>query len=448
MVHCNISVLKTGSILNEAPWGKPRGFYVPIKLRNFSMSMNFPQGHIPRFSNFTIDGVLDETLREGSERCMFSIDTENKIPLIRNILRTGVKDIIFGSGPDDPSDIASVLTHLQSENLIDNQKLSFILLLNCFEPLMPQFEGFPENLRRYVTISFGMISHESEYELFERTVERFRRIGFENFRVSLLNNFSKEIDEQTYQDITYQIDRSRNLGIETIRINDSLGTIYPEAMAVLAANLRHDYSKTNFCLHAHNDRGLGLQNAITSIYHGFNMIEGGFAEFGNRSGLPAIELIHQIFDEKNISISTGPLNQEALFETAHLAEETFLVAPSLFRPISGKITDCENMGVTNIPDYLGSSSASRYFLNRIGLHLPTLERIFRDLGVRDEMTVLQFRDHLKEIMQETTERKVFEYNSLQQLIEKFYDDDVLFSEQVHEIAHKFLNMKQHSQNAA
>ena len=92
-------------------------------------------------------------------------------------------------------------------------------------------------------------------------------------------------------------------------------------MAILVANLRHDYPATIFCLHAHNDRGFGLQNALVSIYHGFNMIEGGFGEFGNRSGLPAIELLSRIFKEKNIRLSTGDLNGDAAFKTARLAQK-------------------------------------------------------------------------------------------------------------------------------
>lgn len=409
------------------------------------MAMTFPPNHTPRFSDFTLDGVLDETLREGSERCMFSIATRNKLPLIRSILRSGVQDLVFGSGPDDPSDIAAVLTRLVGNGEIQDQKLSFILLLNCFEPLIPQFEAFPVELRDHVTISFGMITHGSEQSLFERTVENFRRLGFKSFRVSLLNNFGGEIHERTYQNIKEQIDRSRRLAIETVRINDSLGTIYPEAMAVLAANLRHDYPTTNFCLHAHNDRGFGLQNALISIYHGFNMIEGGFAEFGNRSGLPAIELLCQIFKEKNIRISTGDLDADAVHETARLAEETFLLVPDLFRPSSGYIVDCENMGVTNIPDYLGASSASRYFLNRIGLHVPTIERIFRDLGLNDEVSVsglaAEFRAHLDGVMQETTARKTFEYKALRRLVEDFYDDEVLFSDRVYDLASQFLSSR-------
>ncbi|MDB5593308.1 MAG: Isopropylmalate/homocitrate/citramalate synthase [Hyphomicrobiales bacterium] len=166
------------------------------------MYMSFPKGHIPRYSDFALDGILDETLREGSERCLFSVSTPDKMPLIRSTLHAGIKDVVFGSGPDDPADIAKVVKALQGEGLLKDQKFAFILLLNCFRPLMPQFARIPAALRRFVTISFGMITHDSESQLFERTVEEFRALGYDNFRVSLLNNFDRNIDEKIYASIT------------------------------------------------------------------------------------------------------------------------------------------------------------------------------------------------------------------------------------------------------
>lgn len=406
------------------------------------MYMQFPEGHKPRLSDFSLDGVLDETLREGAERCMFSIPAAKKMPLIKTIVESGIKDIIFGSGPDDPGHIAETLKTLEKKGMLEPKlKVSFILLLNCFEPLMDQFKAFPQHLKAHVTISFGMITHDAENNLFARTVERFRAMGFNSFRVSLLNNFSHHIEKTQYEKIREQINLTQQLGIETVRINDSLGTLYPEAMAVLAANLRSDYPDLNFCLHAHNDLGLGLQNALTSIYHGFNLIEGGFAEFGNRSGLPAIEILNRIFKEKNISLTSGALVDDKVLEASRLAESTFLVAPSLFRPISGRIVNCENMGVTNIPSYLGATTASRSFINTTGLHDATLFQVFRDLGVKGEdeieSLVEGFKSHLSVVMEAVAFRKGFEYQALVGLQERFYKEDVFFSESVYELAEKF-----------
>lgn len=393
----------------------------------------FPAGHQPRYDNFTVDGILDETLREGSERCPFSVTTQHKMPLIRSIIRTGIKDLVFGSSPQDPADIADVLSELlKNGELPPDLKFSFIMLLNCHEPLMERFVNFPQELKRYVTISFGMVSHKANERLFEKATETLRRYGFSSFRVSLLNNFNTGIDEQTYSRITKDIDRSLAIDIDVIRINDSLGTIYPEAMAILAANLRHDYPYVNFCLHAHDDRGIGLQNALVSIYNGFNLIEGGFANAGNRSGLPAIELLDLIFREKGITLKSGTLNHQAVIDTARLAEKTFLIVPDLYRAVSGLLVERENMGVANIPSFLGADRQVPYFLNRIGLHDATIQTIMRDGGfmkeANDPTSVAKVKSYIEKIMLETTKRKKSQFDRIYNEIEDFYYSETMLSE--------------------
>lgn len=74
--------------------------------------LKFPKNHKPRYCGFNIDGILDETLREGAERCIFSIPAQCKIPLISKILQCGIRDIVYGSGPNDPTLLIHTLNEL------------------------------------------------------------------------------------------------------------------------------------------------------------------------------------------------------------------------------------------------------------------------------------------------------------------------------------------------
>ncbi|GGK44115.1 isopropylmalate synthase [Salinarimonas ramus] len=395
------------------------------------MNLSYPSGHIPRYDNFELVGLLDETMREGAERCPFSIPASRKAALTRRIVETGVRNVVFGSAPTDPDLMADILAELDRDGAAEGVELAFILLLNCWEPLLERFSRFPDAYKHQVCISFGMVDHKSEEKLFERACEKFRAIGFTKFRVSLLNNFSSGVDEKAYAHITRQIDRSLALGIDTVRINDSLGVCYPETMAVLAANLRHDYQNVHFCVHAHDDKGLGLQNALASIYHGFDLIEGGFSGFGNRSGLPAIEVLMKIFAEKNITIRGLALDDDAVRETGYAAEDTFLVVPNVYRPITGKIVNWENLGVANIPDYLGSERRARKFLTDVGTHDQTLRDVLRraDRPAPDETNALApFRDALHAEMDEVYRAKRSAYESLIGSLEALYGDGILFED--------------------
>lgn len=395
------------------------------------MYLAFPKGHVPRYENFQLSGLLDETMREGAERCPFSVPEERKIDLTRKIARTGVRNIVFGSAPSDPDLMARTLETLLAEGCSPDVELAFILLLNCWEPPYERFRHFPDALKQNVCISFGMVDYRSDERLFEQVHGVFHDLGFRKFRVSLINNFKSGVDERTYAHIRSQIDRSRALGIDTVRINDSLGVCYPETMAVLAANLVHDYPTTSFCVHAHDDKGLGLQNALTSIYHGFSLIEGGFSGFGNRSGLPPIELLLEIFAEKNIGIAGIGISPREAAETGYAAEDTFLVVPNVYRAVTGRIVNWENLGVANIPDYLGSDRRARKFLTDVGTHDATLGDILSKAGVKvgpGDNIIEAYRATLHRDFAETYRAKRIAYEAVVSQIEGLYGEGVLFED--------------------
>jgi len=395
------------------------------------MNLTFPTGHVPRYHGFELAGLLDETMREGAERCPFAVPADRKSALTRRILDAGVRDVVFGSAPSDPDLMASILEELHGEGRTEGVQLAFILLLNCWEPLFDRFATFPDHLKDHVCISFGMVDHNSQEQLFERVCETFRSIGFRHFRVSLLNNFGSGVDEKSYAHITRQIDRSLALGIDTVRINDSLGVCYPETMAVLAANLVHQYPGTHFCVHAHDDKGFGLQNALTSLYHGFDLIEGGFSGFGNRSGLPAIEVLMKIFEEKNITIRGLSFDHDVLRDVGYAAEDTFLVVPNVYRAVTGKIVNWENLGVANIPDYLGSERRARKFLTDVGTHDQTLRDILRKAGrvaAQDTNAIEPFRQARHAEMEDVYRAKRTAYESLVAGIQTLYGEDTMFEE--------------------
>lgn len=409
------------------------------------MFLDFPRGHQPRFENFELAGFLDETMREGAERCPFSIPAKQKLMLARKIAETGVRDIVFGSAPTDPLLMRELIEELKHGNPQTDVRLAFILLLNCWEPIFETFKSFPKELMDNVCISFGMIDYNSKDKLFQRVFHKFHDLGFRHFRVSLINNFKSGVDEKTYAHITRQIDESVDLGIDTVRINDSLGVCYPETMAVLAANLVQAYPGLSFCVHAHDDKGLGLQNAMTSIYNGFNLIEGGFSGFGNRSGLPAIEVLQEIFSDKNIRIRGMDLQADALREVGYLAEETFLVVPNVYRAVTGKIVNWENLGVANIPDYLGDSRRARRFLTDVGTHDGTLRTILEKASAggagpspSSGNVLSAFRDRLHEEMDNVYALKREVYSSITRSMNQLYSDGVIFEEDAIEKARRFV----------
>jgi 2-isopropylmalate synthase len=204
-------------------------------------------------------------------------------------------------------------------------------------------------------------------------------------------------------------------------------------MAILAANLVRQFPDVGFCLHAHDDKGLGLQNALASIYYGFDHIEAAFSGFGNRSGLAAIEVINEIFGEKNITIKGISLNRQKLIETGRDVERTFFAVPNVYRPVSGQIVNWENLGVANIPDYLGAERNAKRFLNDVGLHPRTVEALIRDGSnslppERLATFIPEVTEELRADLASRYERKRTEFDTILAGIETLYTRDVVFEE--------------------
>lgn len=391
--------------------------------------LSFPAGHRPRYRNFSIKAISDETLREGGERAPFGADDARKARLIESITQAGVTDIDVGSGLTEPAFVRSILDakHLMGR-IPEEAGFSFNLTLKTWEPLCDELERqLPRTYLADIYVSIGMIEIGSEHQLFEKVVDRLRSIGVTKLRSSLLNAFSSTIDDEKYQHLNDQIERCRRQGITLIRINDSVGTLMPDATAVLAANLVRDNPDITFYLHGHNDRGLGTANSLISVFHGFQMIEGGVAGVGNRAGLAELESIAAVFAENGITVDAGPLDLDKLSAAARLSEKTFLASPDPYRAVSGFLVRNENAGIVNVPDYLGVSRPVDYFLNRIGLFPTYVRQILAEAGMSeqtlaDEKFVQDVYEELARRMDVIYERKRDEYDRLSRQVEDFYED--------------------------
>lgn len=397
--------------------------------------LSFPEGHQPRYRDFSIRAISDETLREGGERAPFGADDARKARLIEAITDAGVTDIDVGSGITEAAFVRSVLDakHLMGR-IPERAGFSFNLTLKTWEPLCEQLEQqLPRDYLADIYVSIGMIEIDSAHKLFERVVERLRGIGVTKLRSSLLNAFGSTVGESEYQHLTDQIERCRQQGISLIRINDSVGTLMPDATAVLASNLVRDNPDVTFYLHGHNDRGIGTANSLVSVFHGFQMIEGGVAGTGNRAGLAELESIASVFAENNITVDAAPLDIDKLSVAARLAEKTFLAAPAPYRAVSGFLVRNENAGIVNVPDYLGVTREVDYFLNRIGLFPAYIRQILAEAGMSaetlaDDAFVEAVYAELATRMDRLYERKRAQYERISREVEDFYDDIVRLDE--------------------
>ncbi len=394
----------------------------------------------PRFANFGVTHYVDETVREGSERCLFKVPVEQYLDLIHAMSAAGLRSFVIFSGPDE-IDLVLRCAEQKLDHALFPEDTEFhnIWLMNCWERAHENFSKLPSSYVKDLTISFGMIEHREDESLFERVVERARALGAEHFKVSVLNDFRSGFDEEGYERVAHQVGRAKAAGISTVRINDSTGKLFPDEVAVLCRRLVSDFSGLTFCLHAHQDRGLGLANELTALYNGFDMAEGSLAGFGNRAGLPAHEQLVKACQARNIELGHHPIDLRQLISAARLAEKTFMAAPNLYRPVSGLHVDWVNASIVNIPDFLGADGKRTYFLNPEGLHKDTIAKILQVAGFEDELArdpefVKKVLDAVQLHMVQVQETAQVEYEAITSRLKEFYNRSRISPEAVKDIA--------------
>ena len=292
--------------------------------------------------------------------------------------------------------------------------------------------------------SFGMITYKQSDKTLERAISAFQSIGATHFKASVLNNFRQGITEKTYLEICRQINWVIKLGVNTIRINDSVGSLQPHITKWLCSALVEQFPNITFCLHTHNDNGLAVANAMCSIQAGFQMIEGSLAGFGNRSGIAPLEQIVKLCKTNNIQVSKHDINLAKLINAAQETEKIFLQLPNVFRPVSGIFETNSNFGVLNIPDFLTTDDKKNYFVNYAGLHPQTIRQALNtyfptiDTTTISEGKLWGIINHIKIFMESSIHNIENRYNHLFDNVIEFYSNATFTPEQLANHANNLL----------
>lgn len=395
--------------------------------------------HKKSYCNFKIDYLVDETLREGVERSPFAIDENSRYELLKKMVDAGLREFVLGISPEIPTILKKCEEAKFNGELPKDCKFIYIALLNSWGTTYDYVKTLPMEFVEDCTISFGMIELKSEQQLFETVVNSFRDIGVKSFKASILINFKSGVEGQNYEKISEQVARCIQNGIRTIRINDSVGTLFPESTSVLCERLVSDFPGVNFCLHAHDDRGLALANAFASVYAGFNMIEGSLAGLGNRAGLPSMELIDKLAKEKSITFGNAVIDSAKVVKAAQLADEIFMNIPNVYRPVSGLFVNRVNFGVLNIPDYLNAEGDRDYVMNIAALHPNTIKDAlkaikFEESKIQDENFISAMTHIIADTLQRAYTTQMPEYLTLIEQMKRLYGGAWLGLDEIRDIA--------------
>ncbi|MED1419832.1 hypothetical protein [Bacillus smithii] len=116
-----------------------------------------------------------------------------------------------------------------------------------------------------------------------------------------------------------------------------------------------------------------------------------------------------------------------------------MTVPNIYRPESNLVVNKENLGVLNIPDYLGLERKTDYFLDKVGLHLGTVQKALKSGGFSESL--INNSDFIKEVREKVEEKmmliaaeKQSKFEGIVSEIYEFYSTGVLGAKDIQEIA--------------
>jgi 2-isopropylmalate synthase len=396
-------------------------------------------GPAPRYRDFAVRTIVDETLREGLERCMFPVPVDDLYRLFRAQHDAGIRETIVGAGPSETALLERICADQDRGVLGADVRPIFLVMLNSWEATYHNLARLPRAWIERTTLSFGMVEHRAEEHLFERVFEQLEALGARRLKSSVLNDFTRGFGEAGYERIAAQLERGVRLGIRAYRVNDSVGKLYPEDVAELCGRLVADFPALTFCLHCHDDRGLALANQLASLHHGFQAVEGSLCGFGNRSGITSLEALVSACHDKGIQLGEVPLDLGRLCANARLAEQIFLAVPSTYRPVSGRFAGKTNFGVMNIPDFLHADGERDYFLSVVTLHRETIARALVSHGFAprelDDALLDGTLEDVRALIEGRHAGARSRYDALVHAIESLYEGSQLSAVDIASLAH-------------
>ena len=266
--------------------------------------------------------IFDTTLRDGEQSPGYSMNTEEKLMMARQLEKLGV-DIIEAGFPiasegdfDAVKQIAKEIKKSQVAGLARANKLDIDRAWQAIKPAAhPRIHTF---------ISSSDI--HLKYQL-RKTREQVLKEAVE--AVKLARSYTENVEfspmDATRSDKDYLVDMISaviDAGARTVNIPDTVGYAIPEEfgelIAYLFANVKN-MGDTIVAVHCHNDLGMAVANSLAAIRNGARQVECTINGIGERAGNTAMEeVVMALATRKDMYGLYTKINTEHIYKTSRL----------------------------------------------------------------------------------------------------------------------------------
>lgn len=246
--------------------------------------------------------IIDTTLRDGEQAPGVSFTVNEKLHICEKLISIGINEIEAGIPVVDKStfDFIKILVKLKP-----SCEVSTWCRLNEFDIRQSILTGV-ERIHISVPSSIYHLnsqvgSEENIYSFFDSHISLLRdNFGF--ISVGLQDTF--RANTQYVKSMTEYLE---NLGINRIRVSDTVGSSFPNDIQSLIYTIR-SYFSGSVDFHGHNDFGLATANTLAAIDAGADSVNVTVNGLGERAGNTPLEEIAVVLNrhktyQSNIKIS-------------------------------------------------------------------------------------------------------------------------------------------------
>jgi 2-isopropylmalate synthase len=271
--------------------------------------------------------IFDTTLRDGEQSPGFSMTSDQKIEMARQLARLGVDIIEAGfpaSSPDDFAAVQRIAREVKGVTIAGLARCVPDDIDRCYQAVREA-----EQPRIHTFISTSDIHLQGQFRL-TREEAKERAVAMVKRAKSYLQDVEFSPMDATRSEWGYLfevLDAVIAAGATTINIADTCGYAEPdEFYRMISAIHEHvpNAHKATISVHCHNDLGMATANSMQAVRAGARQIEVCVNGIGERAGNAALEEVVMALNiRKDIfGISTGVNTGEILRTSRMLTEFT------------------------------------------------------------------------------------------------------------------------------
>lgn len=233
---------------------------------------------------------FDTTMRDGEQGIGYLLTNEQKLNLLKRLIKLGVSVIELGMVTDKESKelFEKALVIAGDTNIAALCRLNENDITQTIKVLRP----FPNSTINLLCIGSELhlekkiqISQSEALNLLNRTIMQVREMKFQGNIYAILEDSSRG-SEYFLRGL---IDHLIMNGIYNICFADTVGSMTPSSVRSRLNNFVKNYPNLNLSVHFHNDLGLAVANTIEAIEAGVKEVQVTLGGIGERCGNASFE---------------------------------------------------------------------------------------------------------------------------------------------------------------